>query len=342
MNEDLMKELSQLQDELMKLQPAIKQIERTSQSAELIERKIPKVTKRLDSIKEEALSISKDIKNSVSTFEEISSDVKGKLDHINNKITSTLEKFNENAEKQKAKWDKKFQNELDRTSTSIIEAEATLKKTDESYSEKVATLVKEVENKAKEIFEIYKVLDDIKADQNQYSGFMEEAEKVLQEKLEVVHLRMNEDLDSSIKNRIANMEESSKILLKETSANATKILNDAKTELEKKETGLVHLNSLYESKVNTLIDKIDSRSSEITRIYDELENIRETNNKYTSRLEITDQNGKDIIEKVKKEAAAIKTSLKSTEVIARLEKLVEKVERLENHAHKHNFGGIPL
>ena len=90
MSEELLKELSQLQDELTKLQPAIEQIERTSQSAELIEKKIPKVTKRLSSIKKEVVEVYGEIKATVNTFEEISSDVTGKLDQINAKLEKTI------------------------------------------------------------------------------------------------------------------------------------------------------------------------------------------------------------------------------------------------------------
>ena len=342
MSEELLKELSLLQDELNRLQPAIKQIEVTSQSAKLIEKKIPKVTKRLDSIKQEALSIAEEIKNTVKTFEEISSDPKSKLDEIKNKLDKFLVKYEGKAETQKQQWDTKFRDELGRFETAIGEAESFLKETDALYNQKVSSLIEDVEDKTQEIFEIYNVLDEIKAAQKEYSGFMEEAETILSEKLESVNNKMAQGLDASIEKRISGLAENSKSILDETSSNATSILNNAQAELEKKESGLDDLNSLYESKANELIKSIKSKSGQITTIYDELENIRETNKKYKSLLEATEGNSEIVFENMKKEFDRIKDAAKSLTTISHLEALDKKVEKLEKHAHRHNFGGKPV
>ena len=342
MSEELLKELSQLQDELTKLQPAIEQIERTSQSAELIEKKIPKVTKRLSSIKKEVVEVYGEIKATVNTFEEISSDVTGKLDQINAKLEKTIVKYEGKADKQRESWDITFKKELSRLSAAIKEAETSIEKTNETYTDKIASLIKDVRDKSKEIFEIHDVLAEIKAAQEQYADFMEKAEKILKEKLESESIQFSDKLHASVKATISDLKKDSEQMLSETSSKVTNVLTSAQSQLEDKEAGLVRLNTQYEGKVDSLVEIIESRATEITEIYEELENIRETNKKYATLLETTDHDSKRMLGNMQKEFENLRESAKSSEVLANLESLGNKVKGLEEHAHKHNFGGIPI
>jgi len=342
MSEELLKELSLLQDELMRLRPAVQLIDETSQNAKLIEKKIPKLTKKVNSIKDEALGIEQEIKNTLITFEELSSDPKKMLNKIEIRVDDVIDKFNKKSTTQQEKWGAKFQKELVRIDSEFKEVESSLRITNESYKQQVSGLLQEVEGKSTEIFEIYDVLDEMKTTQNEYTEFMTDAERILKEKLESVNAGVKDELNKHIDSTISSLKDESTKLYDTFSIQTSKALQDAQSKLELKEGGLVKLNSLYESKADTLISKIDSKSVEILKIYEELETIKDTNKKYTYLLERNEKKTQGTFEEMMTEFDAIKEAAKTSGLITQIDELAEKVAKFEENAHRHNFGGIPL
>lgn len=171
---------------------------------------------------------------------------------------------------------------------------------------------------------------------------MEEAETGFNERLEAVNTKMTQELDLSIEKRISNLSDESEGQLKEVSSKATGILEQAQSELDRKEVDFEELNLLYEGKANKLIEEITSESTQVTTIYDELQSIQETNREYQILLDSSEEKSKSVFENMKQEFDTVIQAGKSSTMISSLEALEKKLKRLEKYAHRHSFAGTPI
>jgi len=338
----LIKELSLLQDELAKLKPAVESIELARKNVELVEKELPKATKKLSNIKAENKRISIEIQETVQTFEEISSDVKGKIDQIKASISDSLKKNEEKVETQLNNWERTFNEAQVKADEAIKTFTVQFEEKKESMTESVEELLNDVKKSSKEIFEIYDVLEGMKTAQQEYSSYMAKAEEILSQKLAATNERYTADLESQVEETLATL----KGEIKQEVGQATEKVNDMIESVQKnQDQNQVKFNQLstkYEHKVDELIERIHSRSEEINSIYTELESIRETDRGFKKALEASTEAGKNTLADFHKQFNSLKKSMESSELIANIEALGRKLDRLEKHAHKHNFGGIPI
>ncbi len=112
-------------------------------------------------------------------------------------------------------------------------------------------------------------------------------------------------------------------------------ISDIKQELES-------IEKQYNENVDQLIHSIKGKSNEIFKIYDELESIRKIQITFTETLtKFTDDYNKAIL-KFENESKEIISNSDIGNISSIVEKLESRVKRLEQHAHRHTFGGTKI
>jgi len=137
---------------------------------------------------------------------------------------------------------------------------------------------------------------------------------------------------------------------KQDSESLQKILSDdvevnvaaAKNAVSSAEDAVDKINKEYQSRVDTLVNEISGKSTEILTIYNELESIKIKKDEYSEFLKQAETEYHESLESLKAEFKKAMENSEFPKIVAQLEKLTPRIDRLEKHAHKHTFGGTKI
>jgi chromosome segregation ATPase len=342
MNNDLVRELAVLQDELKKLKPAVEYVESASESVSKVDEKVPKLLEKMGALKISAKKLKGEIDKTFSSLQAIGEEVSGKIDGINNQVLEALNKFNEDGQNLKNELSQQFQSKISETEKLVSDIDVTLKSINEDYKSQVKSLIKEIKAKSKEIHSIYKELEKIKATRREYLAFMSKSEEKFTATLETLEASKLDSLNDKISSATADFSEKGETLRNELSEQVSNEISKSDEAIISAESAVKGIQSNYEEKVGSLIKEVTDKTSEIFFIYDELDKIKAAKDEYTDFLVSTENQFKSTLKTFKNEFDEVMKSADYPVLVDKIKKLTARLELLESHAHKHSFSGTKI
>ena len=98
----------------------------------------------------------------------------------------------------------------------------------------------------------------------------------------------------------------------------------------------------YSDRVGKLIKSIEDKSKEILKIYDELNNIKKTQNDAVKTFGKLADEQKELMDEFKEQTKKLVKESDMGNLIDIVSSFDTRVQKLENHAHKHAFGGTKI
>ena len=151
-----------------------------------------------------------------------------------------------------------------------------------------------------------------------------------------------DSIDKQISQRLDQFRSDGEALAKELSEKIDSKIAESNTAISDLDKTKTEAENAYQSKVDSLIGEISSKSSEIMSIYNELDKIKTKKAEYSEFLTKAEIEYKQSLESLKAEFEKATKNSEFPRIMELVEKLKPKVEHLEKHAHKHNFGGVKI
>jgi hypothetical protein len=102
------------------------------------------------------------------------------------------------------------------------------------------------------------------------------------------------------------------------------------------------INDDYKIRIENLIESIKNKSTEILKIYDELEDIKKIKKDSEIILKNTILKQENIINQFKIKSNEVLGDLNFSKIAEKLKNLEKKINKLEKYGHTHTFGGTKI
>ncbi len=190
--------------------------------------------------------------------------------------------------------------------------------------ERFKKVINKMDDQTKKAVDLQKQISSLLAD-------VKKTQKDIDGKVDKVNFELEKTL-SNFEKEAADVFDGIKSEFEKQKAGADDVVSDSVGKLDT-------LQKKYESQVKDLIGSIDEKSSEILKIYDELENIKKIQHEAVKTFGEISDNQKELIADFKEKTIKLISESNIGNVIKVVESFQSRIAKLEKHAHKHTFGG---
>jgi hypothetical protein len=151
-----------------------------------------------------------------------------------------------------------------------------------------------------------------------------------------------EEINLDIKSITEEFVSGADLLKKQLAEVSTGKIEEMSSFLTNAESLLNETNTKYQKNVEALVLSVSEKSKEIFEIYDELEAMRSAHTEFKLFLESSKSEFSVALNKLNKEYRKKMKEHDITQINESVDDLVERVKKMEKHAHRHSFSGTKI